>query len=196
MARATKRWNRDVLIWSNTHCNLCYHQRMFRDLVVRFWPPRQCPTLGTGSATITLQTLLIGLAHHLLHWHLGSLTAANWVSFDFNVAYSSRWGYSLINTLKLKKGWTRMTEMAVGDGGKAHRTGVPVEMRWSRPTGRSAPLRVWSACRFAIFAAFWDTSKRPKNVQFFGGVLDQRQKRNLRPQPRTHACGATIGIVA
>jgi len=35
--------------------------------------------------------------------HLGSLTAANWVSFDFNVAYSSCWGYSLINTLKLKK---------------------------------------------------------------------------------------------
>ena len=26
-----------------------------------------------------------------------------WVSFDFNVAYSSRWGYSLIKTLKLKK---------------------------------------------------------------------------------------------
>jgi len=36
-------------------------------------------------------------------WHLGSLTAANWVSFDFNVAYSSRWGYSLINTFKFKK---------------------------------------------------------------------------------------------
>jgi len=34
---------------------------------------------------------------------LGSLTAANWVSFDFNVSYSSCWGYSLINTLKLKK---------------------------------------------------------------------------------------------
>ena len=34
--------------------------------------------------------------------HLGSLTAANWVSFDFNVSYSSCWGYSLINTLKLK----------------------------------------------------------------------------------------------
>ena len=33
----------------------------------------------------------------------GSLIAANWVSFDFNVAYSSCWGYSLINTLKLKK---------------------------------------------------------------------------------------------
>ena len=36
-------------------------------------------------------------------WHLGSLTAANWVSFDFNVSYSSCWGYSLINILKLKK---------------------------------------------------------------------------------------------
>jgi len=35
--------------------------------------------------------------------HLGSLTAANWVSFDFNVSYSSCWGCSLINTLKLKK---------------------------------------------------------------------------------------------
>ena len=34
--------------------------------------------------------------------HLGSLTAANWVSFDFNVSYSSWWGYSLINTFKLK----------------------------------------------------------------------------------------------
>ena len=32
-----------------------------------------------------------------------SSTAANWVSFDFNVSYSSCWGYSLINTLKLKK---------------------------------------------------------------------------------------------
>jgi len=35
--------------------------------------------------------------------HLGSFTAANWVSFDFNVSYSSCWGYSLMNTLKLKK---------------------------------------------------------------------------------------------
>jgi len=34
--------------------------------------------------------------------HLGSLITANWVSFDFNVSYSSSWGYSLINTLKLK----------------------------------------------------------------------------------------------
>jgi len=28
--------------------------------------------------------------------HLGSLTAVNWVSFDFNVSYSSCWGYYLI----------------------------------------------------------------------------------------------------
>jgi len=27
---------------------------------------------------------------------------SSWVSFDFNVSYSSCWGYSLINTLKLK----------------------------------------------------------------------------------------------
>jgi len=40
----------------------------------------------------------MGLARHL--W---SLTAANWVSFDFNVSYSSCSGYSLINTLKKRK---------------------------------------------------------------------------------------------
>jgi len=33
---------------------------------------------------------------------LGSSTAANWVSFDLNISCSSCWGYSLINTLKLK----------------------------------------------------------------------------------------------
>ena len=38
--------------------------------------------------------------------HLGSLTAANWVSFDFNVSYSSCKGYSLINTIEsLKKNY-------------------------------------------------------------------------------------------
>ena len=42
--------------------------------------------------------------------HLGSLTAANWVSFDFNVSYSSCWGYSLINTFKLKKNWSETVE--------------------------------------------------------------------------------------
>jgi len=35
--------------------------------------------------------------------HLGSFTAVNWASFDFNVSYSSCRGYSLINTLKFKK---------------------------------------------------------------------------------------------
>jgi len=34
---------------------------------------------------------------YICAWHM------NWVSFDFNVCYSSCWGYSLINTLKLKK---------------------------------------------------------------------------------------------
>ena len=28
--------------------------------------------------------------------------SANWVSFDFNVSYSSCWGHSLINTIKFK----------------------------------------------------------------------------------------------
>jgi len=50
---------------------------------------------------------------------LGSLTAANWVSFDFNVAYSSRWGYSLINTLKLKKSQLTHLISAV-DGGSVN----------------------------------------------------------------------------
>ena len=44
--------------------------------------------------------------------HLGSLTAANWVSFDFNVSYFSCWGYSLINTLKLKNKRLRLNDIA------------------------------------------------------------------------------------
>jgi len=40
---------------------------------------------------------------NLIVWHLGSSPATNWVSFDLNVSCSSCWGYSLINTLKLKK---------------------------------------------------------------------------------------------
>jgi len=44
--------------------------------------------------------------------HLGSLTAANWVSFEFDVSYSSGWGCSLINTLKLKKTiWTKIASL-------------------------------------------------------------------------------------
>jgi len=48
--------------------------------------------------------------------HLGSSTAANWVSFDLNVSCSSCWGYSLINTLKFKKNWERLTEDWVRSG--------------------------------------------------------------------------------
>ena len=44
---------------------------------------------------------------------MGSLTAANWVSFDFNVSYSSCRGYSLINTFKLKKKSQNALDMAV-----------------------------------------------------------------------------------
>jgi len=40
--------------------------------------------------------------------------SSNWVSFDFNVAYSSCWGYSLINILKLKK------NLASNQGTEAH----------------------------------------------------------------------------
>ena len=50
-----------------------------------------------------MESVLFGAQSDESSRHSGSLTAANWVSFDFNVAYSSRWGYSLINTLKLKK---------------------------------------------------------------------------------------------
>ena len=59
--------------------------------------------------------------HELQTWdvletrHLGSLTAANWVSFDFNVSCSSCWGSSLINTLKFKKK-TRETNQKTIEG--------------------------------------------------------------------------------
>jgi len=55
--------------------------------------------------------------------------AANWVSFDFNVAYSSRWGYSLINTLKLK-----------------------FQNASSLDRGHSAPLWACSACQMSVQA--------------------------------------------
>ena len=35
------------------------------------------------------------------------------MSFDFNVAYSSRWGYSLINTFKLKKNFASFQPILV-----------------------------------------------------------------------------------
>jgi len=37
----------------------------------------------------------VGSSSLLNSWHLGSSTAANWVSFDLNVSCSSCWGYSL-----------------------------------------------------------------------------------------------------
>ena len=78
---------------------------------MRFWllPSRMscvllCPSLLLLLLLRCILLLLVDLS--LVLWdpsrHLGSLTTANWVSFDFNVSYSSCWGYSLINTLKLK----------------------------------------------------------------------------------------------
>ena len=64
-----------------------------------------CPSLLLLLLLCCNLLLLVDLSSVL--WgpsrHLGISTTANWVSFDFNVSYSSCWGYSLINTLKLKK---------------------------------------------------------------------------------------------
>ena len=66
-------------------------------------------TLGPGASGLpyycTLPVCVPAVLGGLTVWHLGSLTGANWVSFDFNVSYSSCWGYSLINTSKFKKKW-------------------------------------------------------------------------------------------
>jgi len=81
----------------------------------RFWllPSRVscmllCPSLLLLLLLCCILLLLVDLSQVM--WgpsrHLGSFTAANWVSFGFNVSYSSCGGYSLINTLKLKKSWS------------------------------------------------------------------------------------------
>ena len=57
---------------------------------------------------------------HCQQRHLGNLTAANWVSFDFNVSYSSCWGYSLINTLKLNKNSSCTAAEELQGSGWAH----------------------------------------------------------------------------
>ena len=66
-----------------------------------------CPSLLLLLLLLLGFILLLLVALVQVFWgpsrHLGSLTAANSVSFDFNVSYSSCWGYSLINTFKLKK---------------------------------------------------------------------------------------------
>jgi len=53
------------------------------------------------------ETTVLAADHRPAFWkdrdldQLGSLTTANWVSLDFNVSYSSCWGYS--KTVKSKK---------------------------------------------------------------------------------------------
>ena len=75
---------------------------------MRFWllPSRVLCGLLCPSLLLLLLlccTLLLLVALSQVMWgpsrHLGSLTAANWVSFDFYVSYSSCWGDSLTNTL-------------------------------------------------------------------------------------------------
>ena len=66
---------------------------------MRFWllPSRVscvllCPSLLLLLHLCCILLLLVDLSRSVM-WgpsrHLGSLTAANWVSFDFNVSYSS-----------------------------------------------------------------------------------------------------------
>jgi len=59
------------------------------------------PSLGGWGAEIYLRNNLIFLLFFCfcpfqLYLTFGELTGANWVSVDFNVSYSSCWGYSLI----------------------------------------------------------------------------------------------------
>ena len=69
---------------------------------------------------LQLPALFVFLYHTLL-LTFGSSTAANWVSFDLNVSCSSCWGYSLINTLKLKKNVGRNLLPRLGVRGGAFR---------------------------------------------------------------------------
>jgi len=72
-------------------------------------------------------TILVGF--FLVARHLGSLTAANWVSFDFNFSYSSCWGYSLINTFKLK---SCKRKQSAGSGWLRAVASKPIAPAWSK----------------------------------------------------------------
>jgi len=64
------------------------------------------------------------------------------------------------------------------------RTGLESRLRCGEVGRPAEALHFASACRCAIFAASWDTSKRPKNVQFFGGVAAQNARWWLHHQYR------------
>ena len=86
-----------------TNTQLCWSSQCTDSLKQSIFQQRSS-TVGTLNPNLQhcpTSNLSVGTSRSI--WHLGSLTAANWVSFDFNVSYSSCWGYSLINTLKLKK---------------------------------------------------------------------------------------------
>ena len=69
--------------------------------------------------------------------YLGRLTAANWVSFDFNVSYSSCWGYSLINTLK-----KRRKKESVSSKTQATAQRSRTMHMWGQPCGKDHPQEV------------------------------------------------------
>jgi len=104
---------------------------------MRFWllPSRVscvllCPSLLLLLLLCCILLLLVDLLWVL--WgpsrNLGSSTAANWVSFDLNVSDSSCWGYSLINTLKLKKKLKRETKRETRNSGQESKS---QSFRWS-----------------------------------------------------------------
>jgi len=69
--------------------------------------------------------------------HLGSLTDANWLSFDFDVSCSSCWGYSLINTLKFKK----------KSGDRSHSSGFRWSFKWEPLRGSNLYFVWWVISR-------------------------------------------------
>ena len=78
------------------------------------------------------------------------------------------------------------------------RTGLESWLRCGEVRRPAAALHIASGLHAAVRYLLRSGTRASvlKTSRFFGGVLDQRQKRNLRPQPRTHAGGAIIGIVA
>jgi len=104
--------------------------------------------------------------------HLESLTAANWVSFNFNVSYSSCWGYSLINTFKLKK-----------------KNLLPLRLSFERPVFRHRPMVVGVAPFWvAPFCAHDDPQTPHTHIyqvtwQIFHEMDPVRHVRQVEPEP-------------
>jgi len=83
---------------------ICCSVQIFKILFRRFYSPESVPALSrvvrtavpipaVAAASVTHSAAVGGFVRRSVMWgpyrHLGSFTAANWVSFDFNVSYSS-----------------------------------------------------------------------------------------------------------